>query len=74
MSLMFFSNYAFSVKIVFMQLLSNRYKRLKSPYMQFSLTRLIPNFYDIYNVFTIKFYFLKSIYYYYFLTIQSSKN
>jgi hypothetical protein len=74
MSLMFFSNYAFSVKIVFMQLLSNRYKRLKSPYMQFSLTRLIPNLYDIYNVFTITFFFKKSIYYYYFLTIQSSKN
>ncbi len=50
-------------------------QEVKSPYTYFSLNRLIPNFYDMYIMYSQK-KKLKIIYllYYIFFTTQSSKN
>jgi hypothetical protein len=54
MSLKIFSN-VFMLnlpKIAFMQLLNNGYKRFKVLVHNFSLIRLIPNFYDMYIMYS----------------------
>jgi hypothetical protein len=56
-SLKIFSNCAFSVKTIlnyFYVVFKQGLQEVKSPYMYFSLIRLIPNFYDMYIMYSKK--------------------